>query len=144
MDSFPISSKACCGLCLSIQLLVGIAYPGTVKNTLMSNEIRRSEIPALIQARNQMKSILVQNPAMAALNPMEAAEFLAWILCESGDDQFVNPKNHVNQGMHLTNDEEWDIRDCTCYVGCPLTSGVKLKGLLETPATKYSANEVAT
>lgn len=123
------------------QLLVTIAYPGTVTNTRMSDEIRQSEIPALIQARNQLKSIITKNPQVAALKPIEAAEFLGWILCESNDEQFLNPQKYVNQGMQLTNTDEWDIRDCECYIDCPITNGTKLKGLLDAPNIKYTMME---
>ena len=144
---YGISKAALYRLTLSMQdefknkLLIAIAYPGTIKNTLMSDEIKKSEIPALIAVRKQLKSILTKNPEIGALNPREAAEFLAWILCETSDEQFVYPQKYVKQGASLTNPEEWDIRDCISYIGCPVTHGTKLKGLLESPINKYSTME---
>jgi NAD(P)-dependent dehydrogenase (short-subunit alcohol dehydrogenase family) len=124
------------------KLLVNSIYPGAVDNTVMAKLMQNSTIPAIMELNKKFEFLLKNNPELTVLSPTESAEFIAWVLCETADDQFINHKLRINPYAMLMNLEEWDIRDSECYQGCELAAGSKLR-LLANILKKYDTQSLA-
>jgi 3-oxoacyl-[acyl-carrier protein] reductase len=109
------------------KLLIGSVYPGTV-NTQVCQRAKSGIDPFPKELR---KKICLAYDEEKILSPNESATFLKWVLCNTTDEQFINPVKALKPGSQIVNDNyEWDIRNCECYSGCPVTAGTMLRGLL--------------
>lgn len=135
MGLYGISKAALFTMCSVMQkefegkLLVSSLYPGTINKTKTANGMAECKIEEIIELRSRLKDFLKSNRQIRILSPDEAAEFILWVLYETDDYIFINPKGAIIEGSNVLNDEQWDIRDEECYIGCELKAGSKLRDL---------------
>ncbi|MDD3028860.1 MAG: SDR family NAD(P)-dependent oxidoreductase [Alphaproteobacteria bacterium] len=111
------------------QLLINSIYPGTVNGTNTAQSMQESKIPEILELRSRLKTFLRNNKQIRIISPEDSAEFLAWVLCNTSDQQFANPAIAIKENTVPMGLDEWDIRDSECYIGCDLTAGTKLRAL---------------
>ncbi|MBQ2836281.1 MAG: SDR family oxidoreductase [Clostridia bacterium] len=114
------------------QYLVSSLYPGTIFGTKTAKGMADSEIPEILELRKKMKEFLHNNKQIRILSPEQSASFINWVLLKTTDEEFSNPvillKDNI---MNALSDDEWDIRDCKLYEGCPIECGELLRDLSE-------------
>ena len=110
--------------------LVGSLYPGTLFGTKTAQGMADSKIPEILESRKNMKEFLHNNKQIRILSPEQAATFIGWVLMETLDQVFVDPKkllkDNINEALST---DEWDIRDCCLYENCPIECGKLLRDL---------------
>ena len=89
------------------------------------------KIPEILELRKKLKEFLHNNKQIRILSPEQSASFISWVIMKTSNSEFENPNLLlVSTGKYnpLSTDE-WDIRDCKLYNGCPIECGEMLRDL---------------
>jgi NAD(P)-dependent dehydrogenase (short-subunit alcohol dehydrogenase family) len=117
---------------LNDQLLVNSIYPGNVAHTKTAKGMKEPKIPEILHKRKLLKEFLCNHKTIKILSPNDSAKFIAWVLCETSDYQFLYPERNIKpKTPTLLSFEEWDIRDCECYNGCSVNDGATQRQLAD-------------
>lgn len=106
-------------------------YPGTIFGTKTAQGMAECKIPEILELRKKLKEFLHNNKQIRILSPEQSASFISWVIMKTSNSEFENPNLLlVSTGKYnpLSTDE-WDIRDCKLYNGCPIECGEMLRDL---------------
>ena len=109
--------------------LVTSLYPGTIFGTKTAQGMADCKIPEILELRKKLKEFLHNNKQIRILSPEQAASFIVWVLMETSNLEFEDCNLLLKDKKEALSTEEWDIRDCKLYNGCPIECGDLLRDL---------------
>lgn len=104
-------------------------YPGTIFGTKTAQGMAECKIPEILELRKNLKEFLHNNKQIRILSPEQSASFISWVMMETSNKEFEDPKSVLKNAAEALSTEEWDIRDCKIYNNCPIECGCLLRDL---------------